>query len=83
MIILTLYMLGIVKGEHIRFGRSLNDWEIEDVASFFHLLHDKSPTREEVDKVRWDLKKNGVFDIRSYYHAIRGNVDIVFPWKGI
>ena len=51
--------------------------------SFFQLLHHKSPTREEDDKVRWDLKKNGVFDIQFYYHAIHGNVDTGFHWKSI
>jgi hypothetical protein len=68
---------------HIRFGRAFNDWEIEEVASFFQLLQVKSPTRVDVDKMRWDLKKNEAFDIRSYYLALRGSENISFPWKGI
>jgi hypothetical protein len=35
------------------------------------------------DKLKWSLKKNGTFDIQSFYHALQGNMSRVFPWKGI
>jgi hypothetical protein len=65
---------------HIRFVRNFNDWEVDVVASFFfHLIHSKSPVHETDDKLNWSLKKNGTFDIRSFYHALQGNMSRVFP----
>jgi hypothetical protein len=68
---------------HIRFERDFNDREVNDVASFFRLIHTKPPTHEDDDKFKWGLKKNEAFDIRSFYHALRGDMGIVFPWKSI
>uniref|UniRef100_A0A2N9EBT0 Reverse transcriptase domain-containing protein n=1 Tax=Fagus sylvatica TaxID=28930 RepID=A0A2N9EBT0_FAGSY len=68
---------------HVRFQRDFNDWEIDDVAAFFHLFQSKSPIHEEDDKFKWRLKKNGAFDFRSFYLAICGNLGQVFPWKSI
>ena len=33
--------------------------------------------------MRWKLKPNGDFDIRSYYNKLRDSPSVVFPWKGI
>uniref|UniRef100_A0A2N9H9T4 Reverse transcriptase domain-containing protein n=1 Tax=Fagus sylvatica TaxID=28930 RepID=A0A2N9H9T4_FAGSY len=74
---------GVAREWNICFGRAINDWEVDDVASFFHILHSKPPIREDDDRVQWVLKKNGVFDIRSYYQALCGNMGMTFPWKGI
>ena len=35
------------------------------------------------DQMRWKLKPNEEFDIRSYYKKLRDSPSIVFPWKGI
>ena len=67
----------------VRFGRDFNDWEVDEVASFFHHLHTKLPTREDGDRVHWALKTDGVFDIRFYYQAICGTMGVGFPWKSI
>uniref|UniRef100_A0A2N9IY74 Reverse transcriptase domain-containing protein n=1 Tax=Fagus sylvatica TaxID=28930 RepID=A0A2N9IY74_FAGSY len=67
----------------IRFVRDFNDWEVDEVAAFFRLLHSQSPKREDDDRVQWGLRKNGVFDIRSFYQALRGHLGSSFPWKGI
>ena len=74
---------GVAREWNIHFGRAINDWEVDDVASFFHILHSKPPIREDDDRVQWVLKKNGVFDIRSYYQPLCGNMGMTFPWKGI
>jgi hypothetical protein len=50
---------------------------------FFHLIQSKSLTHEEDDKFKGRLKKNGAFDIRSFYLAICGNLGQVLPWKSI
>ena len=33
--------------------------------------------------LHWQLKGDGKFDIRSYYQAIQGNPNLLFPWKGV
>uniref|UniRef100_A0A7N2LQE6 Uncharacterized protein n=1 Tax=Quercus lobata TaxID=97700 RepID=A0A7N2LQE6_QUELO len=35
------------------------------------------------DTLCWRLKGDGNFDTRSYYHAIRGASNSLFPWKGV
>jgi hypothetical protein len=67
----------------LQFVRNFNDWEVDTVAAFFNLIHSKSPVHESDDVLKWSLKKNGTFDIRSFYHAIRGSRSRGFPWKGI
>ena len=67
----------------LQFVRNFNDWEVDMVAAFFNLIHSKSTVHESDDVIKWSLKKNGTFDIRSFYHAIRGSVCNGFPWKGI
>jgi hypothetical protein len=37
---------------HVHFQRDFNDWQIDDVAAFFHLIQSKSPTHEEDDKFK-------------------------------
>uniref|UniRef100_A0A2N9GIF8 Reverse transcriptase zinc-binding domain-containing protein n=1 Tax=Fagus sylvatica TaxID=28930 RepID=A0A2N9GIF8_FAGSY len=68
---------------NVHFVRNFNDWEVEEVASFFELLHAHTAFKEGGDGLRWRLKSNGVFDIRSYYLALRDNQPVTFPWKAI
>ena len=53
------------------------------MASFFELLHSYTSFKEGGDGLQWRLKGNGVFDIRSYYLALRDNQPVTFPWKAI
>uniref|UniRef100_A0A2N9G3X9 Reverse transcriptase zinc-binding domain-containing protein n=1 Tax=Fagus sylvatica TaxID=28930 RepID=A0A2N9G3X9_FAGSY len=57
--------------------------EAEFNSNHHKLLKSKSPVHESDDVLKWSLKKNGTFDIRSFYHAIRGSRSRGFPWKGI
>ena len=41
------------------------------------------PLNENDDRLRWTLKNNGNFDIRSYYNVLQSSSAITFPWKGI
>jgi hypothetical protein len=50
--------------------RNFNDWEVDMVAAFFNLIQSKAPVHELDDVIKWSLKKNETFDIRSFYHAI-------------
>ena len=39
----------------VKFVRNFNDWEIDEVASFFHLLDSHTPLREGNDRMIWKL----------------------------
>lgn len=54
---------------HSRFLQDFNDLELDLVASFLRLLESHIPITEDGDKVKWRLKKNEEFDIRSLYNA--------------
>jgi hypothetical protein len=66
---------------NLSFGRSFNDWELDQVTAFFSLIHSHTPRGEEADKLHWRLNRKGVFDSRSYYHALHAPVVVAFPWK--
>ena len=67
----------------VRFSRDLNDWEMDEGLHFLHILGANTPPLDVEDQMRWKLKPNGNFDIRSYYNKLRDSPSIVFPWKGI
>jgi hypothetical protein len=68
---------------NVTFGRNFNDWEMDRVATFLNMLEAKSPIREVVDGSWWHLRRNGRFDIRSWYGAIYAATPTVFPWRSI
>jgi hypothetical protein len=68
---------------NVNFVQNFNDWEVEGVASFFEFLHSHTSFREGGDGLRWSLKGNGVFDIRSFYLALSGKQPVTFPWNAI
>ena len=39
----------------VEFVRNFNDWEIDEVASFFHLLDSHTPLEEGNDRMIWKL----------------------------
>ena len=67
----------------VRFSRDLNDWEMDEGLHFLRILGANTPPLDVGDRMRWKLKPNGNFDIRSYYNKLRDSLSIVFPWKGI
>ena len=66
----------------VRFTRDLNDWKVGSMVDFLHILEYNTPSSDNGDRLRWTLKKNGNFDIRSHYNALQGSF-VIFPWKGI
>ena len=68
---------------NVNFICNFNDWEMEGVNSFFETLHSHSSFKVGGDGLWWRLKGNGIFDISSYYIALRGSLPITFPWKAI
>ena len=81
--ILIRSALGSRSDWNVHVVRNFNDWEVEGVASFFELLHSHSSFRKGGDGLRWRLKGNGVFDIRSFYSALRHKQPMTFHWKAI
>jgi hypothetical protein len=81
--ILTRSASGSRSDWNVQFVRNFNDWEVEGVASFFELLHSQSSFRGGGDGLRWRLKGNGIFYVRSLYSALRHTQPVTFPWKAI
>lgn len=46
---------------------------------FLHILGANTPPMDVGDQMRWKLKLNGDFDIRSYYNKLKNSPSIVFP----
>ena len=53
------------------------------MGAFLHFLESRIPPNEVGDKLWWRLKKNGDFDICSFYGVLRGSSSTTFPWKSI
>ena len=51
---------------NVRFIRDFNDWEMDEGLHFLCILGANTPPMDVGDRMRWKLKPNGVFDIRSY-----------------
>ena len=66
---------------NLSFGRSFNDWELEQVMAFFSLIHSHTPRGEEADNLRWRLNGKGTFDSHSFYHALHAPEAVAFLWK--
>ena len=47
---------------------------------FLRILGANTPSMDVGDQLRWKLKPNGDFDIRSYYNKLRNSPSIVFPF---
>jgi hypothetical protein len=65
----------------VNFGRGFNDWEMDQVMTFFSLLHSHTPWGVGEDKLVWNLNRTGLFDSRSFYHMLHVPTKMCFPWK--
>ena len=45
-------------------------------------IHPRIPRGVRRDTLCWRLKADGKFDTRSFYQAIQGTLNFLFPWKG-
>ncbi|KAL0015279.1 hypothetical protein SO802_002348 [Lithocarpus litseifolius] len=52
------------------FTWNLNDWELDLVVDLFHILESNTPSMDNEDCMKWKLKKDGDFDIRSLYYEL-------------
>ena len=66
----------------VHFIRDFNDWEMDEGLHSLRILGANTPI-DARDWMRWKLKPNGVFDIRTYYNKLRNSPSTIVPWKAI
>ena len=74
---------GTIRVWDLRFYRASEDWELAASYSLFQLIQTCISRGYRSDTLGWQLKGDRKFDIRSYYHAIRGALNSLFPSKGV
>ena len=67
----------------LRFYRAFEDWELAASYSLLQFIQPRIPRGDRRDTLCWRLKGDGKFDTRSYYQAIQGTLNFLFPWKGV
>jgi hypothetical protein len=67
---------------NVSFIRALNDWEVEELASFYSLLYSFKLVGGN-DKIWWVPNRKGKFEVRSFYNEIISKATCPFPWKSI
>ena len=81
--ILWIPKWGIVRVWDLRIYRAFEDWELAASYFLFQLIQTRILRGARSDTLCWQLKGDDKFDTRSYYHAIRGASNSLFPWKGV
>ena len=74
---------GTIRVWNLTFYRAFEDWELATSYSLLQLIQTCIPQGNTRDTLYWRLKGDGKFDTRSYYLAIRGASNSLFPWKGV
>jgi hypothetical protein len=67
---------------NISFVTSLNDWEVDDLASLYSLLYSFNLDGGD-DNMWWVLNRKGKFEVKSFYFILNSAVRFPFPWKSI
>ena len=67
---------------HVEFIRNFNDWEIDEVASFVHLLDSSTPLGEGNDRMIRKLINNEEFAMQSFYEKIARLNTFAFSLEG-
>ena len=80
---LTMLGVGERRSWDVHFIWDFNNWEMIEGVTFLRILGANNPLMDVGDQMRWKLKPNGNFDIRTFYNNLRGSPSIVLPWKGI
>jgi hypothetical protein len=65
------------------FVRSVQDWEVDAVSSFFEKLYSYKISVGNEDRIRWSSSKKGTFEVKTFYKALSSQNFEVFPWKSI
>ena len=63
-----------------RFSRSFNDWELEDVQSFMHIIQGKRVVSNQEDLLLMKDVKDGRFSMNPFYKHLVSEQDPPFPF---
>jgi hypothetical protein len=73
---------GIVEWNVI-FVRSIQDWEVDVISSFFENLYSCKISHGNADCICCSPSKKGTFEVKTFYKALSSQNYEVFPWKSI
>ena len=62
---------GVAGGWNLRFLRSFNDWELDQVYSLFSALFSCRVQPEMHDRLVWKVSKDGLFSVKLYYNVLK------------
>nr|POE58228.1 inositol-tetrakisphosphate 1-kinase 1 [Quercus suber] len=74
---------GTVRVWDLRFYRAFENWELVASYSLLQFIQPRIPWGDRRGTLCWRLKGDGKFDTQSYYQAIQGTPNSLFPWKGV
>jgi hypothetical protein len=77
-----IWRIGIVEWNVI-FVRSVQDWEVDVVSSFFEKLYSCKISHGNEDCIHCSPSKKGTFEVKMLYKALFIQNYEVFPWKSI
>ena len=69
-------------GWNLNFLRDLNDWGLDTVEEFLHMLRGHKPSLEE-DSVLWRQGRSGQFRVKEAYRLLTKSNDTNFPSRNI
>ena len=67
---------------NLNFLRDFNDWELDTVGEFLHMLRGHKPSLEE-DSVLWRQGRSGQFRVKEAYRLLTKSNDTNFPSRNI
>ena len=77
------FQKGVLLECGIRFYIAFEDWELAASYSLLQLIQTRISWGDRRDTLYLQLKGDGKFDTRSYYHVIRSVSNSLFHWKGV
>ena len=72
---------GVAGGWNLIFLKSFNDWELDQVYSLLNALLSSRVQLEVHDRLVWEVSKDGLFSVKSYYDVLEINRVELFPSK--
>jgi hypothetical protein len=79
----NIEVLGGANQWSVRFIREAHDWEVDDFASFFCLLHSVTVRRGCEDELWWTPSKKCIFTVKIFFHTLVNTEGRGFPWKSV
>lgn len=64
---------------NVSFIIDAHNWEVDVFTSFFKLLYSFKLRQGGEEKLRWDLSKRGIFDVKSFYNVLASHDNTLLP----